>query len=111
MRHNFKVKSTFHAILEGLCQVSRGKTRGFDIIPLDIPEFDIPDPTAVKKAVNNPDISLAINASAYPAVDKAEGEAKVRHHFKKHIIIRTAWFYGINSNNFIKTIRLWNFLC
>jgi dTDP-4-dehydrorhamnose reductase len=101
LRHNFKAKSTFHAILEGFCQVSRGKTRGFDIIPLDIP-----DPTAVKKAVNNPDISLVISVSAYPAVDKAEGEAKVRHHFKKHIIIRTAWFYGINSNNFAKTIRL-----
>jgi len=35
---------------------------------------------------------------------KAEGEAKVRHHLKEYIIIRTAWLYGINGNNFVKAM-------
>ncbi len=148
-----------------LCR--RGKNNGFDITPLDIPEFDITDPVAVNKAVKQPDISLVINASAYTAVDraesepelafainrdgpaylasscaeagiplihistdyvfdgtkegpyletdpvspmgvygksKAEGEAKVREILKEHIIIRTAWLYGIHGNNFVKTM-------
>ena len=55
----------------------RGKTHGFEVIPLDIPEFDVTDPVAVKKAVNSPDISLVINASAYTAVDKAETEQEL----------------------------------
>ncbi len=148
-----------------LCR--RGKTREFEIIPLDIPEFDITDSLTVTKAVSNPDISLVINASAYTAVDKAEtelelafainrdgpgylaascaeagiplihistdyvfdgnkkepyretdpvsplgvygkskaeGEARVRDYLKEHIIIRTAWLYGIHGNNFVKTM-------
>ncbi|MBW2654756.1 MAG: dTDP-4-dehydrorhamnose reductase [Deltaproteobacteria bacterium] len=148
-----------------LCQ--RGKPHGFDIIPLDIPEFDITDPAAVKKAVNQPGISLVINAAAYTAVDKAEsepesafaincdgpadlaascneadiplihistdyvfdgtreepyletdplsplgvygkskaeGETIVRSLLTDHIIIRTAWLYGIHGNNFVKTM-------
>ena len=146
---------------------TRGKNHGFDITPLDIPEFDITDHAVVKKAVKQPDISLVINASAYTAVDKAEsepelafainrngpaylasscaeagiplihistdyvfdgtkegpyletdpvsplgvygkskaeGEAKVRDILKEHIIIRTAWLYGIHGNNFVKTM-------
>ena len=146
---------------------TRGENHGFDIIPADIPEFDITDPAAVKKAVNQPCVSLVINASAYTAVDKAEeesefafainrdgpadlamacnkagiplihistdyvfdgtgkeayletdsisplgvygkskaeGETKVRAFLKKHIIIRTAWLYGIHGNNFVKTM-------
>ena len=35
---------------------------------------------------------------------KAEGEASVRSILKKHIIIRTAWLYGIHGNNFVKTM-------
>lgn len=148
-----------------LCR--RAKPHGFEVIPLDIPEFDVADPILVRKAVNNPDVSLVINASAYTAVDKAElepelafaincdgpgylasscakveiplihistdyvfdgnkkepyqetdpisplgvygrskaeGEAKVRHHLREHIIIRTAWLYGIHGNNFVKTM-------
>ncbi len=148
-----------------LCR--RGENHGFDITPLDIPEFDITDHAVVKKAVKQPDISLVINASAYTAVDKAEsepelafeincdgpsylasscaeagiplihistdyvfdgtkegpyletdpvsplgvygkskaeGEAKVRDILKEHIIIRTAWLYGIHGNNFVKTM-------
>lgn len=38
---------------------------------------------------------------------KWEGEEAVRHCLEKHIIIRTAWLYGVNGNNFVKTmIRL-----
>jgi dTDP-4-dehydrorhamnose reductase len=35
---------------------------------------------------------------------KAEGKAKVRRILKEHIIIRTAWLYGIHGNNFVKTM-------
>jgi len=148
-----------------LCQ--RGKPHGFDIIPLDIPEFDITDPGAVKKSINQPGVSLVVNAAAYTAVDKAESEPKkafaincdgpadlaascneagiplvhistdyvfdgtreqpyletdplsplgvygkskaqgetiVRSLLTDHIIIRTAWLYGIHGNNFVKTM-------
>jgi len=148
-----------------LCR--RGERRGFDIIPLDLPEFNITKPSAVKKAVNLIGISLVINASAYTAVDTAEsepefafavnrdgpaylasscaeigiplihistdyvfdgskkgpyfetepvfplgvygkskaaGETEVRNHSKEHIIIRTAWLYGIHGGNFVKTM-------
>lgn len=148
-----------------LCK--RGKSHGVDILPADLPEFDITDPAAVKKAVRQPGISLVINASAYTAVDKAEsepesafavnrdgpaylalsctevkiplihistdyvfdgtkkepcletdpllptgvygrskaeGETRVRTLLTEHIIIRTAWLYGIHGNNFVKTM-------
>jgi len=35
---------------------------------------------------------------------KAEGETRVRTLIKEHIIIRTAWLYGIHGNNFVKTM-------
>ena len=148
-----------------LCK--RGKSHGFNIIPADIPKFDITDSASVKTAVNQPGLSLVINASAYTAVDKAEsepesafainrdgpaclalscaetkiplihistdyvfdgtreepyletdsisplgvygkskaqGETKVRTLLTEHIIIRTAWLYGIHGNNFVKTM-------
>ncbi len=38
---------------------------------------------------------------------KAEGEETVRNILKEHIIIRTAWLYGVHGHNFAKTmIRL-----
>ena len=145
----------------------RGEKQGFDIVSLDLPEFDITEPLAVKKAVSQAGISLVINAAAYTAVDKAEsepelafavnrdgsaylvsscaevgiplihvstdyvfdgsrkspyletdpvsplgvygkskaaGETEVRSHLKEHIILRTAWLYGIHGHNFVKTI-------
>ena len=148
-----------------LCR--RGKKHGFDIIALDLPEFDITEPSTVKKTVSQTGVSLVINASAYTAVDKAEseqetafaincdgpgyfasscaetkiplihistdyvfdgtreepyletdslsplgvygkskaqGETRVRTRLKNHIIIRTAWLYGIHGNNFVKTM-------
>jgi dTDP-4-dehydrorhamnose reductase len=146
---------------------TRGGQRGFDIIDLDLPAFDITDPDAVKEEVSQSGVSLIINAAAYTAVDKAEsepehafaanrdgpahladscneiriplihistdyvfggskkdayretdpvsplgvygkskaaGEMKVRDRLKEHIIIRTAWLYGIHGHNFVKTM-------
>ena len=145
----------------------KGKEQGFDIIPLDLPGFDITDPSAVKKGVNQAGVSLVINAAAYTAVDQAEsepelafavncdglahlasscvevgiplihistdyvfdgskkgpyfetdrvyplgvygrskaaGETEVRDHLRKHIILRTAWLYGVHGQNFVKTV-------
>jgi dTDP-4-dehydrorhamnose reductase len=55
-----------------LCR--RGERQGFDIVPLDIPDFDITDRYAVDHAVNQTGLSLVINAAAYTAVDLAESE-------------------------------------
>jgi dTDP-4-dehydrorhamnose reductase len=148
-----------------LCR--KGISAGFDILPLDLPEFDISDRPSVRKAVVHQDVSLVVNASAYTAVDqaeseperafainsdgpsylasacrdagiplihistdyvfdgskknpycetdpvsplgvygksKAEGEKKVRENLDEHIILRTAWLYGVHGNNFVKTI-------
>ena len=145
----------------------RGEKQGFDIVSLDLPEFDITEPSAVKEAVNSSGVSLVINAAAYTAVDKAEsepeltfavnrdgpaylatscatvgiplihvstdyvfdgtkqgpyletdppaplgvygkskaaGETEVRNILKEHIILRTAWLYGIHGQNFVKTM-------
>lgn len=145
----------------------KGKRQGFDIVALDLPDFDVTEPSAVKKAVSQAGVSLVINASAYTAVDKAEsepelafavnrdgpaylaascaeigiplihistdyvfngnkkglsletepvsplgiygkskaaGETEVRGNLKEHIIIRTAWLYGLHGNNFVKTM-------
>ena len=54
----------------------QGKERGFPIMPLDIPEFDITDRAAVNGAVSGSEAGLAINCAAYTAVDKAESEQK-----------------------------------
>jgi len=35
---------------------------------------------------------------------KAAGEYAVRNKLKSHIIIRTAWLYGVNGQNFVKTM-------
>ena len=35
---------------------------------------------------------------------KLEGENRVRHTCPKHFIIRTAWVFGKNGNNFVKTM-------
>ncbi len=148
-----------------LCR--RGEKQGFDMVALDLPEFDITDFFTVKEKVSQAGISLVINAAAYTAVDqaesepelafavnrdgpaylasscakagiplihistdyvfdgdkkgpylatdpvsplgvygrsKAEGEMEVRDHSQEHIIIRTAWLYGIHGHNFVKTM-------
>lgn len=148
-----------------LCR--QAKDRGYDLIPLDLPEFDITDKSAVFDTVTQSHANLVVNAAAYTAVDraeseidiafavnrdgpfylasacaevhiplihvstdyvfdgckngpyletdlvapigiygksKAEGEQKVRHNLKEHIIIRTSWLYGVHGNNFVKTM-------
>ena len=35
---------------------------------------------------------------------KEQGENEVRSRLKKHIILRTAWLYGIHGQNFVKTM-------
>jgi len=35
---------------------------------------------------------------------KQEGENEVRSRLKNHIILRTAWLYGVHGQNFVKTI-------
>lgn len=35
---------------------------------------------------------------------KQEGENEVRARLKKHIILRTAWLYGVHGHNFVKTM-------
>ena len=145
----------------------KGKKQGIDVLGLDLPEFDVTEPSNVKKAVHQAGVSLVINASAYTAVDTAEsepelafavnrdgpsylaascaeigiplihistdyvfdgnkkglyletepvsplgiygkskaaGETEIRNNLKEHIIIRTAWLYGLHGNNFVKTM-------
>ena len=55
-----------------LCR--KGILAEFEILPLDLPEFDITDRTSVQNAVAHQDVSLVVNASAYTAVDQAESE-------------------------------------
>jgi dTDP-4-dehydrorhamnose reductase len=35
---------------------------------------------------------------------KAEGEERIRSRHEQHVIIRTAWLYGVHGGNFLKTI-------
>jgi len=55
-----------------LCR--QGKERSHDLIPLDLPEFDITDKSALFDTVKRSHPDLVINAAAYTAVDKAESE-------------------------------------
>jgi dTDP-4-dehydrorhamnose reductase len=55
-----------------LCR--QGQIKGFSIIPLDLPEFDITSQTAVNDAVAASYPDLVVNAAAYTAVDKAESD-------------------------------------
>jgi len=53
---------------------SKGEEYGFDILSVDLPDFDITKPTTIKKTLDQSGISLIINAAAYTAVDQAEKE-------------------------------------
>jgi len=56
-----------------LCRL--GEEKGFHILPMDLPEFDITDKVAVDAAVKQHDNFLVINAAAYTAVDMAESNS------------------------------------
>ena len=58
-----------------LCR--QAKERGFDLVPLDLPEFDITKQDAVYSAVSQSNAYIVINAAAYTAVDKAESEPEL----------------------------------
>jgi dTDP-4-dehydrorhamnose reductase len=58
-----------------LCK--QAKEQGLSLIPLDLPDFDITDQTAVFSAVTRSHADIVINAAAYTAVDKAESEPEL----------------------------------
>lgn len=37
-------------------------------------------------------------------LSKAQGEMRVREELDRHIILRTAWVYGVHGHNFLKTM-------
>ncbi len=145
----------------------QGKQQGLDVVPADLPDFDITDQPAVENLVTKTSADVIINAAAYTAVDRAEsdpqlafainrdgpaylaaacaalgvalihvstdyvfdgtqkepyvetdpvspigvygqskaaGEEAVRKILPAHIMIRTAWLYGVHGNNFVKTM-------
>jgi dTDP-4-dehydrorhamnose reductase len=45
-----------------------------------------------------------VNPQSVYGKTKALGEAAVRNHAPKHIILRTSWVFGIHGGNFLKTI-------
>lgn len=48
-----------------------------------------------------------VNPTGVYGASKLAGEQEIRRKLSSHIIIRTAWLYGIHGNNFVKTmIRL-----
>ncbi len=45
-----------------------------------------------------------LNPLSYYGITKLEGEKLVRKSTDRHIILRTAWMYGVNGHNFLKTV-------
>ncbi|MDX2308705.1 MAG: dTDP-4-dehydrorhamnose reductase [Hyphomicrobium sp.] len=57
-----------------LCLAELAAARGADLLAFGRPELDISDPRSVENALEAHSPDLVINAAAYTAVDKAEGE-------------------------------------
>src|SRR5260221_9843847 len=60
----------------GLEMLALTRARGIDAKGLRRTEADITDPAAVERAVKETPPRLVLNAAAYTAVDKAEGEVE-----------------------------------
>jgi dTDP-4-dehydrorhamnose reductase len=56
---------------------SCGTRRGFEILTRDRAALDITDPRSVEKEINQPGVSLVVNAAGYTAVDQAELEPEL----------------------------------
>ncbi len=54
---------------------NKGEEHGLDILPIDLPDFDITKPSVIKNTVDQSGASLVINTAAYTAVDQAEKES------------------------------------
>jgi dTDP-4-dehydrorhamnose reductase len=55
--------------------VRKAQNEGMEILPLDLPRFNLTDPTAIEKWLQPVDLSVVINAAAYTDVDRAEQES------------------------------------
>ncbi len=45
-----------------------------------------------------------VNPQGVYGRSKAEGEAALRRHWERHIIVRTSWLFGVHGPNFVKTM-------
>ena len=58
-----------------------------------------------RKKVPEPYVETDVpNPVSYYGVTKLEGEEAIRRTTDQHIILRTAWLYGIRGHNFLKTM-------
>ncbi len=58
-----------------------------------------------KKKVPGPYVETdAPNPSSYYGITKLEGEKAVMRTTDQHVIVRTAWLYGVRGHNFLKTM-------
>jgi dTDP-4-dehydrorhamnose reductase len=64
--------------------------RGFDVVALDLPDFDIANDRQLEKAVNC--ASTVINCAAYTDVDKAESEADLAYQVNGSAVERLGAF-------------------
>jgi len=45
-----------------------------------------------------------VNPQGVYGRSKAEGEAALRRHWERHVIVRTSWLFGVHGANFVKTM-------
>ena len=58
-----------------------------------------------RKKVPDPYVETDVpNPVSYYGITKLEGEEAIRRTTDQHIILRTAWLYGIRGHNFLKTM-------
>jgi len=105
--------------------VARLPAAGHAVLALEPPELDITDAASIARAFAEFRPEAVINAAAYTAVDRAEderelafavnatgpgllgealGEAGIREHLTRYLILRTSWVMGAQGGNFLKTM-------